>query len=317
MVKENKNEKNFKTSQSSLIFQIIKLCFTPFSIISPIPFFCFILFLIANEITNISINSIFLLCLGIATSLISSGATNFWNHTNDLKEDICNNKKTILTTGVISQRNAVIISLLLYVISIILVIFASCLLNRPIYLFFIVWAVISWWYSDSIFINKITGFRLKTHYKGELLTYGLAYPAYTMSIWLIFSDSLTKGFVLSLIFLCFGIAGVFLKDLKDIEGDRKAGLKTFGVIFTPSKLIKLSCICLIIYFSTIIIAANSGILNYTTCIVIIPFIYLIKKTYLPFERKQWTLEIGDHKNIKAMMLSTYSSLVILGFINFI
>jgi 4-hydroxybenzoate polyprenyltransferase len=255
--------------------------------------------------------------MGILLSLISSGASNFWNHTNDIEEDICNNKETILTKKVITQTEAIILSAMLYLTSIILIFYLSYLLNRSIYIYFLIWAFITWWYSDNIFLKKITGIRLKTHYLGELLTYTLAYPAYTMSIWLIFSDSISKGMVLSMAFFCFGIAAVLLKDLKDINGDREAGLKTLGVIFSPSKLIKMSCMFLILYFCIIIIATNSKIFSFNSFLIIIPFFYLIVKTYVPFRRKKWTLDIGDHKNIKAMILSTYSSLLILGVVNFI
>ena len=299
------------------IFLIIEQSFTPFSIFAPIPFFCFTLFVISTKLTEISLDKINLLFLGILISLFSSGASCFWNHTNDIEEDAKNNKKTLVSENIVSHNEALIISLFLYLISIILVISTSIFLNRPIIIYFLIWVIITWWYSDNIFLRKITGIRLKTHYLGELLTYGIAYPAYTMSIWLIFSDSFLKGLVLSLIFLCFGIAAVFLKDLKDIKGDREAGLKTFGVVFPPSKLIKISCRFLIMYFLIIVIATNCRIFNFNSFLIILPFIYLIKNTYMHFQSKNWTIEVGDNKNIKAMMLSVYSSIFILGFTNFI
>ena len=299
------------------ILGIIKLCFSPFSVFSPIPIFCLILFFISCKFTDLSLNKLFLLTLGIFVSLSSSAASNFWNHTNDVNEDKKNNKKTLLTENIITQNEALLISILLYLFSILLVLYASFLLKRPIYIYYLIWVFITWWYSDAKFLIRITGIRLKTHYIGELLTYVIAYPAYTLSIWLIFSDSLSKGLVLSLIFLCFGIAGVLLKDLKDISGDRDAGLKTLGVIFSPSKLIKTACIFLILYFVIIIIATNSKIFDFYSFIVIIPLLYLIKNTYIPFHRKKWTLEAGDGNNIKAMVLSIYSSLIFMGIANFI
>ena len=295
------------------ILGIVRLCSTPFSIFAPFPLFCLTLFFISSNLSDISLTKLIFLILGMLTSLISIGAANFWNHTNDIEEDNCNKKETLLTNGIISQREAIIISILLYIISIILTIYISYLVNRPIYVFFLVWVIITWWYSDKRFLKKITGIRLKTHYLGELITYGLAYPAYTMSLWLIFSDSFIKGLIISLIFLCFGLAVVFLKDLKDIKGDREAGLKTFGVIFSPSKLIRSACTCLILYFSMIIIAIHVEILALTSFVIVMPFLYLIKNTYIPLSQKKWSFDIGDSKCIKSMILSTYSSLVILGF----
>jgi len=299
------------------IIEITKLSFTPFSIFSPIPFFCIILFLISNNYPEITLYQLQILMLGIIISLLSSGASNFWNHTNDITEDTINNRKTILTEKIIKKNDAILISLILYFASFLIVIYASVILHRPIYLFFLIWSIITWWYSDDIYFKKIIGFRLKTHYLGEIFTYGIAYPSYTISIWLIFSNSLSKGIILALFFLCFGMAGVLLKDLKDIRGDREAGLRTFGVVFSPSKLIKMACIFLIIYFSLILWATNQQIFDILSFTVIFPFAYLLKNTFLHFHLKNWTLEITDLKNIKAMILSTYSSLFLLGVSNFI
>lgn len=299
------------------ITSIIKLFFTPYSIISPIPIFSLTLFLISCNFTDISIAKLNLLILGILISLISSGASNFWNHTNDINEDLKNNRKTILTQNIIKLKEALLISITLYAISFILILYESVNLNRPIYIYFSLWVIITWWYSDNIFLRKILGIRLKTHYIGEILTYSIAYPAYTMSIWLIFSDSTYKGFILSLITLFFGIAGVLLKDLKDIKGDREAGLKTLGVVFLPSKLIRTSCIFLILYFMMIIYSIKLNVFNIKTLIIIIPFFYFLKNTFIHFEMKKWKIEQNDYKNIKSMMISTYSSFIVLGVTNFI
>jgi 1,4-dihydroxy-2-naphthoate octaprenyltransferase len=294
--------------------EIIKLCFIPFSIISPIPIFCVTLYLLSF---NISDNNLFLLSLGIIISLISSGASNFWNHTNDIKEDSKNNKNTLFTKGLITNKEAIIISIVLYLISILLILYESLLLDRPIYIFFAIWVIITWWYSDNVFLKKILGIRLKAHYFGEILTYVLAYPAYTMSIWLIFSDSFTRGYILSLIFLCFGLSGVLIKDLKDIKGDREAGLKTLGVTFAPSKLLKFSNVFIIVLFCIIIISTNLGIFSGITFIVILPFMYFLKNTIIYFHRKNWKLEIGDYNNVKTMVVSTYLSICLLGLSNYL
>ena len=67
----------------------------------------------------------YILGLGIIITLISSGASNFWNHTNDIEEDIRNKKETFLTNGTISQNEAVIISIVLYSISLILILYVK------------------------------------------------------------------------------------------------------------------------------------------------------------------------------------------------
>ena len=299
------------------ISEIINLLFTPQSLISPIPIFSMTLFFISCKFTELSIAKLNLLILGVFISLVSSGASNFWNHTNDLNEDIKNNKKTLLTKNILKLKDAVLISISLYAIPFILSLYLSITLNRPIYIYFSIWAFITWWYSDKIFFKKIFGVRLKTHYVGEIITYSIAYPAYTMSIWLIFSDSVMKGAMISLIFLCFGLSGLFLKDLKDIKGDREAGLKTLGVVFSPPKLIKTSCIFLILYYLLILFSINLTIFNVKTVLIVIPFFYFLKNTFFHFEMKKWAIEKDDLKNIKSMMTSTYASFIILGITNFI
>lgn len=294
--------------ENKLLF-VVRQCVTPFSIFSPIPIYCIVLFFISP---HLSLN---LLVLGIIASYLSISASNFWNHTNDVEEDNYNSKKTIITEDTISHKTAVIVSIVLYATSILFFFYLSLILNRPIYIYYLIWAIITWWYSDNIFLKKLTHIRLKEHWIGELVTYAIAYPAYTMSVWLIFSDSITKGILLSSIFLCFGISGVLLKDLKDIKGDTEAGLKTFGVVFSPSTLLKFSCMFIICYFLAIFVATGFNFFSIYSFLTIIPFIYLIKNTYLHFQNKNWTIEMSDKNNIKNMILSVYFSLIVLGVTN--
>ncbi len=277
---------------------IIKYGFTPFTIFSPIPIFCIVLFCVAYDFDEIGLYELYIFGIGLIITLISSSAANFWNHTNDLKEDLLNKKGTFLTSGAMLQKEAVIISIILYLASFCFVLYASFLTERPVYLYFIVWVIATWLYSDGIFITKLTKFRPKTHYVGEIATYCIAFPAYTMSIWLIFSDSLKTGIILSMIFLCYGFAEVFIKDLKDIKGDKKAGLKTLGVVFSRKTLIKASCVFLLLYFIIIISESIGGIFDIRTLFIIVPFIYLIINTV-------------NNNSTKVINNSVYLSLVII------
>jgi 4-hydroxybenzoate polyprenyltransferase len=255
---------------------------------------------------------LYIFIIGIVTSLLSSFASNLWNHTNDLKEDIAQGKKTVLTLNLVSKRTSVVLSMMLYGISAVIIYCMSIKLKRPVVPFFLVWLVITWWYSDDIFLKKIFRFRLKTHYIGEIITYGIAYPFYAMSIWLIYSDLNSQGIALSLAFSFLGISGVLLKDLKDISGDRKAGLRTLGVIFSPSKLLNISCIFLILYYLVILDSIALKVYNIDMLLIIIPFIWFLKNTFYYFHKKSWKLEACDFKSIKTMMISTYISLFALG-----
>ncbi len=251
--------------------------------------------------------------MGIIISLLTSFASNFWNHTNDLVEDKAQGKLTVLTQHLISQRIGAIISVILYALSTILYYYYFKETGKQVQLqYLLVWIIITWWYSDNIFLKKLFRFRLKTHYAGELLTYGIAYPAYTVGIWLIYADINSSITALAVAFSFFGISGVLLKDLKDISGDRMAGLKTLGVIFSPSRLIYISSLFLILYYVVILDAIALQIFKNGMLLVLFPFIWFMKNTFYYFQKKGWNLEIKDIKSIKTMMFSTYLSLIVLG-----
>lgn len=245
-------------------------------------------------------------------SLISSFASNLWNHTNDIKEDVLQKKKTVLTQKFVSYKTTTIISLFLYGISMILISYISIMLEKPIFIFFSIWLIITWLYSDNIFLGKIFGFRLKTHYIGEIITYGIAYPSYTLSIWFIYSDQNISGIAIALVFMFLGLSGVMLKDLKDISGDRKAGLRTLGVKFDPSKLLLASCIFIILYYITILYLIFFRILNLNMILVILPFVWFLQNTFYHFHKKGWRIDINDINSIRVMNASIYISIIVLG-----
>ncbi len=292
------------------IVDILKLCNTPVSIISPIPVFAISLFLISRK--DLSIHDLPILLSGVAVSLLSNFGSNLWNHCNDLKEDIAQEKKTVLTQDILMHKTALFSSLMFYASSLVLIYYLSVELKRPIYLYFTIWALVTWSYSDNIILKKLIGFRLKEHYIGELITYSIAWPTYTLSIWLIYSDLNATGIIIAAAFLFLGVSIMLLKDLKDISGDRKAGLKTFAVVFSPSQLVRFSCYFVLLYYFVImnpftVSTAGTGIL-----ILIVPFIYFLRNTFFHMHRKQWTLDYGDLKALKGIGESNYSSIILLG-----
>ncbi len=297
------------------IAELLRLCNTPASIISPFPFFTIAIFLISqNNFNNYGIHFLF---TGIVVTLLSNFASNLWNHCNDLKEDIAQGKKTILTQDPSMKKIAVFAAILLYVISIIIVYQISLEVKRPIFIYFLIWAIATWCYSDNFFLKKLTGFRLKEHYMGELVTYGIAWPMYTLSIWLIYSDITIICEIILAAFLFFSISLLLLKDLKDISGDRKVGLMTFGVVFSPSKLIRYSCYLMIIYYLILLNPMTVNLFSNRILIMIVPFAYFLKNTFLHLYNKNWSLDIGDFHAIKSVGYSVYGSVIFLGLSTFL
>lgn len=292
------------------IVELFKLCNTPTSIISPFPLLAISLFLISLK--ELYILDIPILFAGIAVSLFSNFGANLWNHCNDLKEDMAQGKKSILTQDASMQKVALFISILLYASSIFFVYFLSMELERPIYVYFLIWSLVTWWYSDKLILKKVTGFRLKDHYIGELITYATAWPMYILCIWSVYSDLNSTGIIIAVAFFFVSISGLLLKDLKDISGDREAGLRTFGVVFFPSQLIRFSCYLTMMYFFIMlnpitVIFFGKGIL-----LIALPFVYFFKNTFFHMYRKNWTLGIGDLKALKAMSNSVYASIIFMG-----
>ena len=209
-----------------------------------------------------------------------------------------------------------IIAIILYLISFFIVYQVSLDVQRPIYIYFLIWAIATWCYSDNLILKKVTGFRLKEHYIGEFITYGIAWPMYTLSIWLIYSEITITGEIIIIAFFFFGISGLLLKDLKDISGDRKAGLKTFGVVFSPSKLIRYSCYLMVMYYFIVLNLITVDHLNKGIVIMIFPFAYFLKNTFFHMYLKNWTLDVEDLKALKSLGYSAYASVLLLGFSTF-
>lgn len=254
---------------------------------------------------------------GIVVSYLLTFSSNLWNHCNDLKEDAAAGKKTILTDDPSMQKKAIYISVLLYAFSLLFVYFLSIEFKRPIYLYTIVCIIATWLYSDNMILKKRIGFRLKQHYLGELITYSIALPMYTLSVWLVYSDLNAKAIIMTIAVFFFSISGLLLKDIKDISGDKKAGLKTFGVVFPPSQLLKYSCYLMILFYFVFLNPFTLENFGPGILIILIPFIYFLKNTFIHMYRKDWTLSRGDVQALKSMGNSIYTSFIFIGLSAFI
>ena len=292
------------------IFELLRLCNTPASVYSPIPLFAISLFLISRK--ELSIYDLPVLLAGIIVSLFLTFASNLWNHCNDLKEDLAQGKKTILTQDTSTQKPALFIAILLYVSSMIFIYYLSNEFKRPIYLYFLTWALATWWYSDNLILKKVIGFRLKDHYMGELAAYSIAWPMHALIVWLIYSDLNSISITITVAFFFFHISGLLLKDLKDISGDRKAGLKTFGVVFPPSQLIRYSCYLMIVYYLVMLNPFTLNSFGTGILIITLPFVYFLKNTFIYMYKKNWTLGVQDFKAIKCIGNSIYISIIFIG-----
>ena len=292
----------------SKIVALLKLCNTPATIYSPFPLFAISLFLISRN--ELSVYDLPVMFAGIVVSWLLTFPSNLWNHCNDLKEDKAAGKKTILTQDSSMQKRAIFIAVMLYACSLLFVYYLSYEFKRPIYLYALIWVITTWWYSDNLILKKLIGFRLKDHYLGELTAYSIAMPMFTLSIWLVYSDLNSKGIIITLAVFFFSISALLLKDLKDISGDKKAGLKTFGVVFLPSQLIRYSCYLMVLYYFSLLNLITLS--SYGILVITIPFIYFLKNTFIPMYKKNWALGSGDFQALKSIGISIYASFIFIG-----
>ena len=290
------------------IVALLKLCNTPATIYSPFPLFAISLFLISRN--ELSVYDLPVMFAGIVVSWLLTFPSNLWNHCNDLKEDKAAGKKTILTQDSLMQKRAIFIALMLYACSLLFVYYLSYEFKRPIYLYALIWVITTWWYSDNLILKKLIGFRLKDHYLGELAAYSIAMPMFTLSIWLVYSDLNSKGIIITLAVFFFSISALLLKDLKDISGDKKAGLKTFGVVFFPSQLIRYSCYLMVLYYLALLNLITLS--SYGILVITIPFIYFLKNTFIPMYKKDWALGTEDFQALKSIGKSIYASFIFIG-----
>lgn len=291
------------------IVELLKLFNTPASIYSPFPLFAISLFFISRK--GFSIYDIPILFAGIIVSLLLIFASNLWNHCNDLKEDMAQGKKTILTQDKSVQKTALFIAVLLYAFAMLFAYYLSNEFKRPIYLYSLLWVLATWWYSDNLILKKVVGFRLKDHYMGELTAYSVSWPMYTLSVWLVYSDLNSIAIIITVAFFFFNISGLLLKDLKDISGDREAGLKTFGVVFPPSQLIRYSCYLMVVYYFTLLNPLSLNSFGMGILIIALPFIYFLRNI-LYIYKKNWSLDVGDLRVLKGIGNSVYASVIFIG-----
>jgi 1,4-dihydroxy-2-naphthoate octaprenyltransferase len=283
------------------IVELLKLSSNPATIIYPYPFLALLAFSLSEVFDIISLFKAiflsFLFCAGI----------NLWNHVNDIKEDIFAGKKTILTENPEIRNLVAVISALLYAIAFFLSILWT--VDKRGIVAFVGAAFATWIYSDRMIIGRKVR-RWKNHYVTELLAYIIFAPSITLLLWTLFAPLSPKSFALSIIITFLMLSGTFLKDIKDISGDKLAGLKTLGVVFSPESLLKTSFVLLGFYYLSISVFSLFGMLP-LACVFSVLASFGLAYTLRHFLNNGWTITLKSIKPIKVMVYSNLTSLSIL------
>ncbi len=248
--------------------------------------------------------------IAVAFTFTSQAGINLWNHFNDVEEDVLAGKVNVLTENPEIRAFAAFLSIFLYVLAfIILYIFSDD--RKFAVLAFLVVSAVTLAYSD----RKVLGCRrLKNHYVTEVLTYLLSVPLYTLAVWTIFSPVNARAAAVAAFMTPFALSGTFLKDIKDVSGDEKAGLKTLAVVFPPSTLLKVSVALLWCYYVLLTVFSSLGIIPVRSLVAVVFSIALAYST-LCYARENWLVSEKLLKPVKVMILSNLLSLVVLATVN--
>ncbi len=279
------------------VIEILKLSATPPNIIYPIPLLALLVFSQSNH----DVKS---LLLAVVFSSVFYAGVNLWNHVNDIEEDILAGKRNILIENRRVRKVTAVLVVFLYLTSFLLVFFES----KEGLLPFLICAFVTWIYSDRIIFGKFIR-RWKEHYIKELLTFIIAVPTFTLTLWSLFEDINVKAVALSITVTFLMLSGTFLKDIKDTTGDELAGLKTLAVVFSPSKLLKFSVALLWLYYSLILMFILLKIYDNLALLALLPLPLLSYSTASYF-KSSWKISREVMKPLKVMIFSTIISLIV-------
>ncbi len=278
--------------------EILKFSAKPLTIIYPIP-------LLQLAVFSHSKHDLKSLLLVLAFSFTFYPAVNIWNHVNDVEEDILGGKYNVFAESAFMRVFGAILAILLYSLSFLIVL----KYGKPLsVILFIICFLVTWMYSDRIAFGRLL-MRLKDHYVTELIAFIVSYVSFTLLLWTFFEDLKVKALSLSLTILFFVLFGIFIKDIRDVSGDEKAGLKTLGVVFEPNVLIKTAYISLFIYYLSILIFTLIGLYNPLTLLSLIPLIPTL--TYAKsLKGKNWLITAETLPYFKRTLLMNLTSMIL-------
>lgn len=230
---------------------------------------------------------------------------NLWNHLNDAEDDFKAGKDTPFVFREIRRVTWFLIAILA------IISFLFIYLNGHIIglFFYLIVLILTFLYSD----NTLTKIRLKKHYLGEIIVYIISIPAGVFMLYSIVKNPDLEALKVAILLTPLMMSTVLIKDLKDISGDRNAGLKTLGVVFSHESLVKVSSIMFITYFVIGILLFSSNKIYIVP--FVIPFFGLIIGL-LSLKRHNWTISIHTIKYYNILVFSSLLSFVILTTLKF-
>lgn len=182
---------------------------------------------------------------------ILNGASNTLNQFTDVKADKISKPYRPLVRGIVSLKEAVVVSLILYILAILISLFINPMFSFLILLiaFFSVTYSVPPRLKDVLFINQLW----------------VAVPRGLFGImasWSVFGNPFEPlPLTIGLIAMCFLIGGSITKDIVDSDADKKTGTRTLVNTFGVKKAAIIALPFMVFPFFYIPILIHSGILD--------------------------------------------------------
>ena len=254
--------------------------------------------LISPNILDSSLSNFNFSLLVLSTILIA-GAGNIINDYFDVKVDRLNNRKIIIGES-IKRRSAIILHLSFSIVGIIIGFYLSIIVELFSLGFINLFCVVILWFYSTSFKKKPISGNLFVAFLSALVL--VIIPLYDLAPKL--SDNSLIVFYQILIYSLFAFLFSFIreviKDLEDIEGDKKSGMKTFaislGIKKTKNVLIIITSSILFTFFYVLSTIYHSNYYSFLFLLLLLTiplciFFYLLYKAQTKKDFSQLSLLI--------------------------
>ena len=223
-------------------------------------------------------------CFAVISLIFLVGAFNTYNSIFDIKVDTINKPNRPLQKKQITIKEARIFSISLYSLALI----TGFFINQMFFIIVLVSAILTFLYS----FKKIG---LKKRFLVGILAVNFFYMTLCfLSGWSLYPNNPIPIYPLIFLFL-FGFGPAILKDVEDLEGDKKYNIQSFPVIFGCTKTIKLASFFVIYSFILLLIFINENIF---------PQKYLLALLTLPLMMRTF-YKIYNNLNKKELLKKEY------------
>jgi len=286
------------------IKDLVRLSATPISIYYPLPIVPILIFSLSDG------EDLFIFFKITTISFLFFATINLWNHVNDVEEDVLSGRDSILSRNKNIRNFTGVLCVILYFLSVYLVVSWSVSLFGVI--LFLLVVLLTWMYSDKVILGKYL-IRLKENYATEVITYTLSTPFFTLVLWNLSSPITHKAYALSFMMTFFALWALFLKDIKDISGDKLVGLNTIAIRLGVETSIKISMIFLIIFYLSFLIFPFLGLFPYLSFLCFFLIVFQVYVIYLLI-RNKWSIDSSFIWPFNLLSTSNVFSLILLSVI---